>query len=69
MLSVARWIRWMEREEGKETLINKKKSRPEGWLCKVVIPEGFEPPIFWAVTRGIIQLCYGTKPFDSQEWN
>ena len=46
-----------------------KKSRPEGWLCKVVIPEGFEPPIFWAVTRGIIQLCYGTKPFDSQEWN
>ena len=28
-------------------------------LC--VIPEGFEPPIFWAVTRGIIQLCYGTK--------
>ncbi len=30
--------------------------------AKSVIPEGFEPPIFWAVTRGIIQLCYGTKP-------
>ena len=28
----------------------------------MVIPEGFEPPIFWAVTRGIIQLCYGTEP-------
>ena len=68
MLSVARWIRWMERGGG-ETQINKKKSLPEGWLCKVVIPEGFEPPIFWAVTRGIIQLCYGTEPFDSQERN
>ena len=25
-----------------------------------VIPEGFEPPISWAVTRGINPLCYGT---------
>ena len=40
----------------------KKESRIDPRLGGV-IPEGFEPPIFWAVTRGIIQLCYGTKPF------
>ena len=43
--------------------VHKKKRRSQEDFDAGVIPEGFEPPIFWAVTRGIIQLCYGTKPF------
>ncbi len=43
----------------------KRSHRSENFHGFIVIPEGFEPPIFWAVTRGIIQLCYGTNKFAS----